>query len=68
MCIRDRSIGINIPLGYYSSITVGPEIVFGISDIMGNMDEYIDIFGKSSNRNGTRIRSVGIKVSFAYKL
>lgn len=62
------SIGVNIPLGYYSSITVGPEIVYGITDILSNKNEYVDIFGNSLPKSATRIRSIGLKISFAYKL
>jgi len=62
------SAGVRIPLGYYSYINIGPEIVFGITDILGYKDEYKDIFGKSMSRDITRIRSIGLKISFAYKL
>ena len=62
------SAGVNIPLGYYSSFTIGPEIVFGVSDIAGYKDVYSDIFGKTSDHLAAKIKSYGIKISFTYKL
>jgi len=62
------SAGINIPLGYYSSINVGPEMIIGISDILSNKKNYIDIFGKTYPHQPTKIKNFGIRISFAYKL
>jgi hypothetical protein len=62
------SIGLNIPLGYYSSLTIGPEITIGLSDILKNEQKYLDIFGKSYDHQPTKINSFGIKISFVYKL
>jgi hypothetical protein len=62
------SAGINIPLGYYSSVTVGPEIILGISDIMSDKKTYTDIFGKTYNHQPTKIKNFGLRVSLAYKL
>jgi len=62
------SIGINIPLGYYSSISVGPEINIGVSDIMSDKTKYTDIFGKTYTHKPTKIRNFGIRISLAYKL
>ncbi|HEY5125269.1 MAG TPA: hypothetical protein VIK14_16180, partial [Ignavibacteria bacterium] len=62
------SIGLNIPLGYYSSLTIGPEITLGLSDILNNEQKYFDIFGKSYDHQPTKINSFGIRISFVYKL
>jgi len=62
------SAGVNIPLGYYSSISIGPEIIIGISDIMGDKKTYTDIFGKSYTHQPTKIRNFGFRISLAYKL
>jgi hypothetical protein len=62
------SAGINIPLGYFSSITFGPEAIIGISDIAANNGKYIDIFGIEHDHQPTKIRNFGLRISFAYKL
>jgi hypothetical protein len=60
--------GINIPLGYYSSISVGPEVIFGLSDIMKSSKKYTDIFGKTYDHQPVKIRTFGFRISLAYKL
>ena len=62
------SAGINIPLGYYSSVTVGPEVTLGLTDICNANGNYFDIFGNSHNYKPTRIKNLGLRVSLAYKL
>jgi hypothetical protein len=62
------SAGISVPIGYYSSITAGPEIIFGISDIMRDKDVYKDIFGKYYSHKPTQIRNIGFRVTLNYKL
>ena len=62
------SAGISIPIGYFSAINIGPEVVFGISDIVGYKQEYSDIFGRNTGHLDAKIRSFGIKISFTYKL
>jgi len=62
------SAGINIPLGYYSSITFGPEVIIGLSDILSDKKTYIDIFGKEYTHQPTKIKNFGLRVSLAYKL
>lgn len=62
------SAGVNIPLGYYSSVTVGPEIVIGLSDIAAGRKTYTDIFGKEYTHEPTKIKNFGLKVTLAYKL
>lgn len=62
------SAGINIPLGYYSSVMIGPEIAFGLTDIMRSSKSYTDIFGKAHDHLPVKINNFGIRLSFAYKL
>ncbi len=62
------SIGVNIPMGYYSSINIGPDIIIGLSDILSNKKKYVDIFGKTYAHQPTKIKYFGLKISFAYKL
>jgi Outer membrane protein beta-barrel domain len=62
------SAGINIPLGYYSSVMIGPEIAFGLTDIMRSSKSYTDIFGKTHDHLPVKINNFGIRLSFAYKL
>lgn len=62
------SAGVNIPIGYYSSIIVGPEINIGISDIMSNKSSYTDIFEKTYTHQPVKIRYFGLRLGFTYKL
>jgi hypothetical protein len=62
------SLGINIPLGYYSSINIGPEIILGLTDILRDKKTYTDIFGKTYTHQPTKIKNFGIRISIAYKL
>jgi hypothetical protein len=62
------SVGVNIPLGYYSSINIGPEVIIGLSDILSDKKKYVDIFGKSYTHQPTKIQNFGIRISLAYKL
>ena len=62
------SAGINIPLGYYSSLSIGPEVMIGLSDIFSDKKTYTDIFGRSYTHQPTKIRNFGIRISLSYKL
>lgn len=62
------SVGFYVPLGYYSSVSIGPEIIIGVSDILNDKKTYVDIFGKSYTHQPTKIRNFGIRLSLAYKL
>ncbi len=62
------SVGISIPFGYYSSIYLGPEIMYGFTDIMGERLGYNDIFGESTDNQPTKIQKIGLKIGFVYKL
>lgn len=62
------SAGVNIPVGYYSNVNIGPEITIGLTDIMSNINNYRDIFGYPYEHQPTKIKNFGIRISFAYKL
>jgi len=62
------SVGISIPFGYYSSIYLGPEIMYGFTDIMGERSGYNDIFGNLTDNQPTKIQKIGLKIGFVYKL
>jgi hypothetical protein len=62
------SAGVSIPIGYYTSVMIGPEVTFGLSDVMNSTRSYTDLFGKTHDHLPTRINTFGLKISFAYKL
>lgn len=62
------SAGANIPLGYYSNITVGPEISLGISDLLRQEESFKDIFERAYTHQPVKIRYFGLRISFVYKL
>lgn len=62
------SAGVNLPLGYYSSVNIGPEVNIGLSDLMSDKQSYVDIFKKSTTHQPVKIRSFGLRFSFVYKL
>lgn len=62
------SAGVSIPLGYYSSVTIGPEVQIGISDILSDKKNYTDIFDRSYTHQPTKIKSFGFRISLMYKL
>ena len=61
------SVGINIPFGYYSSIYVGPEIIYGFTDIKSKRSEYQDIFGNLKDNQPAKVLKIGLKIGFVYK-
>jgi len=62
------SAGGNIPIGYYSNISIGPEIIIGLTDVMRHVNTYRDVFNNPYDHQPTKIKSFGLRVSFAYKL
>lgn len=62
------SIGASIPLGYYSSINIGPEMIIGLSDILRDQKNHTDIFGKTYTHQPTKIKYFGVRIYFNYKL
>jgi hypothetical protein len=62
------SAGVNLPLGYFSFINIGPEVIIGLSDILGDQKSYTDIFGSTYAHQPTKIKYFGVRISFYYKL
>jgi hypothetical protein len=62
------SVGINIPIGYFTSIQIGPEIIIGLSDIQQKNKEYIDIFGNKFDHQSTKVKKYGMRIGIVYKL
>lgn len=62
------SAGVNIPIGYYSNINIGPEVMIGLTDVMRHVNNYRDIFGNPYEHQPTKIKNFGLRLSFAYKL
>ena len=61
------SVGIYIPFGYYSSIYLGPNIIYGFTDIMGGRSEYKNIFGNTTDNQPVKIQKIGLKIGFVYQ-
>lgn len=57
-----------IPLGYYSSLEIGPEVLYGFTNIENNSSDYIDIFGKSTTRKPVTISYFGVNIKYLFKL
>lgn len=62
------SAGINIPLGYYTSVMIGPEMSLGLFDAMKSSGGYKDVFGNIHEHLPTKLNSFGLRISFTYKL
>lgn len=60
------SAGVTIPIGYFTTINLGPELMWGISNLSGN-ETYTDIFGQEVDNLGTTIRNYGFNISVNYK-
>ena len=60
------SIGVNIPVGYFTTIQLGPELLWGLSDLSANEPQN-DVFSNTSDNQGTTIRNYGFRISINYK-
>ncbi|HCC28915.1 MAG TPA: hypothetical protein DEQ03_02470, partial [Marinilabiliales bacterium] len=60
------SFGVTYPLDYFTSLYVGPEMVFGLTDISKNSD-FIDAFGNKSSTQKIGISRFGVKFGISYK-
>jgi hypothetical protein len=60
------SAGVTIPIGYYSSLEAGPEIVYGISDIY-TKSSYVNMLDNSSSAKKMNFFKLGFRVGFNYK-
>jgi hypothetical protein len=61
-------LNIVVPLGFYSSLELGPEILYGLNNLENNNSDYIDIFGKSTARKPVTLSYFGVNIKFVYKL
>jgi hypothetical protein len=62
------SFGIAIPIGYYTSLNIGPEVFYGLTDLLKNENLYTDIFGKAYNHKPTKTFGWGFQFALKYKL
>jgi hypothetical protein len=62
------SAGVSVPVGYYSSVRIGPEILIGISDVLRQKDVFTDSFGKIYTHQPAKIKSLGLRAVYSYKL
>jgi len=60
------SAGVTIPIGYFTTINLGPELMWGITNLSGN-EKYTDIFKQEVDNQGTTIRNYGFNISVNYK-
>jgi len=60
------SAGVSIPIGYFSTLRLGPEIIWGLSDI-SNKTNYTNLFGEETDNLGTTLRNYGFNISYTYK-
>jgi hypothetical protein len=62
------SAGVSVPLGYYNSVIIGPEVNIGLTDVTGSQKIYKDVFGKVHDHKPVKVNSFGLRIAFAYKL
>ena len=60
------SAGVTIPIGYFTTINLGSELMWGISNLSGD-GKYTDIFGQEVDNLGTTLRNYGFNISVNYK-
>ncbi|MFC2080230.1 outer membrane beta-barrel protein [Bacteroidota bacterium] len=61
------SLGLNISLGYFSSLKIGPEVYYGFSDFDQGRTQ-TDIFGKELIKLPTVLKKYSLKLSYILKL
>ena len=66
--LANISCGVTIPIGYFSSICLGPKIILGLLDISNNRENYINIFGKEELNKGIYLKLLGFKISYNFKI
>ncbi|MFH0756337.1 MAG: outer membrane beta-barrel protein [Bacteroidota bacterium] len=62
------SLGITIPVGYFTQIRLGPEIEWGLSDFYKDSEEYSDIFGNTNTHRPTNLTRYGVRLGVVIKL
>jgi PKD repeat protein len=61
------SIGLSIPVGYFSNIQIGPQILWGINDITGEKGLIKNTFNEDIENLGISLRNISLNVSYNYK-
>lgn len=62
------SLGISIPIGYFTQIRIGPEIEWGLSDFNKDAGEFTDIFGNAKDHKPTTLLRYGVRLGMVIKL
>jgi hypothetical protein len=62
------SLGISIPIGFFTQIRVGPEIEWGLSDFNKDVGDYTDIFGNPLAHRSTYLVRYGARLGVVIKL
>ncbi|MHC1704743.1 MAG: outer membrane beta-barrel protein [Tenuifilaceae bacterium] len=60
------SIGVSYPINYFTTVSLGPEFIWGMSSI-SNEKNYTDAFGIASATKKVGISKYGIKFGISYK-
>jgi hypothetical protein len=60
------SFGVTYPLDYFTTVYIGPELVWGLTNISKNKD-YVDAFGNKTEAQKIGISRYGIKFGLSYK-
>ena len=62
------SIGISIPIKYFTQIRIGPEVEWGLYDFNKDGGEAYDIFGNPKVHQPTYLFRFGVKLGLVFKL
>ena len=68
MISSNISCGVVIPVGYFSSISLGPKVILGLHDISNKRDNYINIFGREEPNKGINLKLLGVKINYNFKM
>jgi len=60
------SVGVTYPLDYFTTVYIGPEIVWGLNSIFKDTN-YTDAFGTSNPAKKVGLSRVGVKFGISYK-
>jgi len=60
------SVGITMPLNYFTTVFFGPEVYVSLNDIM-KQSEYTDVFGGKTTPKSVGILNYGVKFGVKYK-
>lgn len=62
------SLGLSIPIGYFTQIRIGPEIEWGLSDFNKDAGDFTDIFGNTIDHRPTYLVRYGVRLDMVFKL